>query len=192
MNEKAVDHNDDFKAISNKLIKALEKVEKFGARQYYTLDIACSKLKNWTETDIKNSKELGPEFEKMNDLIGPVVYWFEIVSNTSNDKCLDTISEYKKNKNSRSMPLIRKSIFKESKALYVGKTKSNLSKCLTKHLGYDSKIDEQGLQLFHWAKSINLKLRLHVYLFDIDMGDLVSIIQLKLSRKLKPITSDYF
>lgn len=192
MNEKPLNYNDDFKAISTKLVQALEKVEKFGARQYYSLDIDCSQLKNWNETNIKNSKEFGLEFKKISDIIGPVLYWFEILSHTSNDSCLDIISEYKKNENARSMPSIRKSIFKESKTLYVGETKSNLSKCLTQHLGYNSKIDAKGLQLFHWAKPLNLKLRLHVYLFDIDMEDLVSIIGLKLSRKLKPITSNHF
>ncbi|WP_452225616.1 hypothetical protein [Lacinutrix chionoecetis] len=191
-NDKSLNLNDDFKVISTKLIQALGNVEKFGARKNYSLDIDCSQLKNWNEIDIKNSKEFAKDFEEISDLIGPILYWFEIVSDTTNDTCLNAISEYKRMKNSRSMPSIRKSLFKESKALYLGMTKSKFSKCIVQHLGYNSKIDAQGLQLFHWAKPLNLKLRLHAYLFDIDMEDLVSIIELKLSRKLRPITSENF
>lgn len=74
-----------------------------------------------------------------------------------------------------------------SKCLYVGKVKKTVWGRVIQHLGFYKVAKTQGLQLFEWARDLDLKLKMHVYEFEEDMCDLVSIMELELARKKKPI-----
>ena len=70
--------------------------------------------------------------------------------------------------------------------LYVGKAEKNIGGRIYVHLGYYH-AGIHGLQLVSWAKQINLKLKLHIYSFDMKMCGYISPLELPLARKLNPL-----
>lgn len=179
------------KLISEELISSLQHLKENGTKKYFQHDFDCSFFLDWNLVDIRDSDEHREVFQKLGVITGPVVYWFEITSTTSNEEIRRLISDYKYSEGAKSVPALKKSYSKESKALYVGKVKRNFWGRVIQHLGYYHVKRTQGLQLYHWAKDLGLKVRLHAYEFEPEMEDMVSIFELKLSRVLRPITGKH-
>lgn len=179
-------------AITNELINALDDVKDNGAKQYFHHDFDCHFFKDWNLTDIRDSEEHKDLFQNLGAITGPVVYWFEILSDTNTTEIRDCLIEYKHSEEAKAVPALKKKYYKESKALYVGKVKRNFWGRVIQHLGYYKVKRTQGLQLYYWAKELGLKIRLHAYEFEAEMEDLVSIFELKIARQLKPITGKHF
>ncbi|WP_289038510.1 hypothetical protein [uncultured Zobellia sp.] len=179
------------KLISEGLISSLQHLKKNGTKKYFQHDFDCSLFLDWNLSDIRDSEEHKLVFQKLGAISGPVVYWFEILPPTSNEDIRNCISEYKYSDGAKSVPALKKKYFKDSKALYVGKVKRNFWGRVIQHLGYYHVKRTQGLQLYHWAKELGLKVRLHAYEFEPEMDDLVSLFELQFSRILKPITGKH-
>lgn len=179
------------KETADKLIEPLQNVKENGAKNYFQHDFDCSFFQDWNLTDIRSSEEHIEVFNKLGAIKGPVVYWFEILSPTSTEIIRKLISEYKYSEGAKSVPALKLKYYRESKALYVGKVKRNFWGRVIQHLGYYNVKRTQGLQLYHWAKNIDLKVRLHAFEFEPEMEDLISVFELKFARMLKPITGKH-
>ena len=81
---------------------------------------------------------------------------------------------------------MKKSI-NDSRILYVGKVKRHFWGRLIQHLGYYKVNRTQGLQLYYWAKELNLNLKVTVIEFEPEMIDLMEVLESALAKKLKPI-----
>ncbi|WP_298310236.1 hypothetical protein [uncultured Aquimarina sp.] len=179
------------KETAGRLSNHLQNVEVNGVKQYYKHDLDCAFFQDWNLTDIRVSAEHKSLFIKLSSLSGPVVYWFEIISPISNKEIRKRISDYKFSDGAKSVPALKKIYSQDSRTLYVGKVKRNFWGRIIQHLGYYHVKRTQGLQLYHWAKEIGLKVRLHAYEFEPEMEDLVSIFELKFARTLNPITGKH-
>jgi len=177
--------------VTNNLIKALEGLKNNGTKENFTHDFDCSFFQDWNLTDIRDSPEHQVVFKKLGKITGPVVYWFEIISATKAEEVRKAISDYKYSEGAKSVPALRAKYSKDSKTLYVGKVKRKFWGRVIQHLGYYHVKRTQGLQLYHWAKDIGLKVRLHAYEFEPEMEELVSLFELEFARKLKPITGKH-
>lgn len=168
------------------LSNALKKVSEEGPKNYITYDFDFSFFNEFTLETIESCNEHLAYEEVLRKIKGPSVYWFEIVSEIESKRIRRLIIDYKK-LGIKSVPSIKKNFDSDSKILYVGKVKRYFWSRIIQHLGYYKVKKTQGLQLYHWAKELDLKLRLHVYEFDEEMSNLVGTIEYKLARELKPI-----
>lgn len=184
--------DNDLKQFAVELNSALKNVETFGAKAYHSFDFDCSILKDWNTIDIRDSIEHKEMFNTIRSLDGPVLYWFEILPGIKNDVVRNAIFDYKFSIDAKTVPALKRNYCNDSNALYVGKVKSKFWGRVIQHLGYYHVVRTQGLQLYHWSKPINLKLRLHAYHFEREMEDLVSIFEVKLAKKLRPITGKHY
>ncbi|NHB69605.1 hypothetical protein [Perlabentimonas gracilis] len=74
----------------------------------------------------------------------------------------------------------------DTNILYVGKVLSNVGARLSTHFGYASpKVG--GLQLKHWARDMELKLKIHLIIFHEDIGNFINPLELEFTRLLKPL-----
>jgi len=181
----------EIKKTTKLLINSLVHVKENGVKQYFQYDINCSLLQDWNLSDIQKSPEHKEAFKKLETITGPVVYWFEISSPTPSEEIRKRIFTYKFSKESKSVPALKSNYNNKSRALYVGKVKRKFWGRIIQHLGYYPVKRTQGLQLYHWARDIDLTLRLHAYEFETEMEDLVVVIELKLARHLNPITGKH-
>ncbi|WP_304342930.1 hypothetical protein [Chryseobacterium koreense] len=125
-------------------------------------------------------------FSELNEMSGPCLYFFEITSDHLSSDIIDRIKIYSKTENSKAIPAIKKTI-PESNVLYVGKVKGNFWGRLIQHMGYYKVNRTQGLQLFYWAKELDLSLKLTVMEFESEMIDIMEVLESGLAKRLKPI-----
>jgi hypothetical protein len=144
--------------------------------------------------DIRKSVQLKDIFDKLKQIKNPVLYWFEIDETKINaDEIRNLYMEHLIKKSNRAISSYKKDYDKNSKTLYVGKVKAGFWGRFITHLGYHTSIQTAGLQLFHWynvAEGLPA-LKLNYIVFEREMEDLISIIELDLARKLKPILGRY-
>lgn len=178
-------------AAAGRLSKHLINVEENGTSDYIQYDFKCADLLDWNNIDIRQSEEHREFFTQLEKFTGPVLYFFEITSSQDSGEVRECMRKYKMSEGSKSVPALKKGYHKTSKILYVGKVKRNFYGRVIQHLGYYKVVRTQGLQLFHWAKSYCLDVRLHAYHFEPEMHDLVSIFELKFARDLKPIVGKH-
>jgi len=183
--------NAKIKETADNLMEQLHHVSENGAKTYFHYDFDCTLFQDWYLSDIRHSNEHKELFENLGKITGPVLYWFEILPPSTNEDVRNAISIYKHSNDSKSVPSLKSKFSRESNILYVGKVKRNFWGRVIQHLGFYKVKRTQGLQLYHWAKSLNLKLRLHAYQFEPGMEDLVAIYELKFARMLKPITGKH-
>jgi hypothetical protein len=74
----------------------------------------------------------------------------------------------------------------DTNILYVGKVKKDVGARLSTHFGY-AHAKTGGLQLRFWAKSIKLELKVHLIVFENNLGDYINPLELELTKELKPL-----
>ena len=74
----------------------------------------------------------------------------------------------------------------DTNILYVGKVKKDVGARLSTHFGY-AHAKTGGLQLRFWAKSIKLELKVHLIVFEDNLGDYINPLELELTKELKPL-----
>lgn len=152
-----------------------------------TYELDCNSLPT-----IENGWKSGVEATQFISLIepqyeNPAIYWFEITSLHSARDIYDYVIELKEQK-LRNLPAHKKLFSSwDSNILYVGKVKSNLAGRMLLHLGYGNAPSVQGLQLCHWLKHKDLKLKLNVIYLPKNLDVLAGVFELQLARQLKPI-----
>ncbi|MFA9188215.1 hypothetical protein AAGV33_09260 [Flavobacterium sp. FBOR7N2.3] len=174
------------KEISGNAIIPLQNVSKNGVKRTKEFYINCCELEDYNHIDITNSDKHGKMFIELKEFVGPCLYYFEITSDNLSSEIVSRIRKYSISENSKSIPAIKSKIV-ESKILYVGKVKRHFWGRLIQHLGYYKVNRTQGLQLFYWAKELNLNLKLTVFEFDADMINLMEVLENDLAKHLKPI-----
>lgn len=152
-----------------------------------TYEIDCNLLPSFEDGFLssKDTETLLRTLEKSNTL--PAVYWFEIVSDHTAKIIYDPYPAIKR-ESIRSLPAFKIG-FKnwDSKILYVGKVKNNISGRMFVHLGYHAKVTYQGLHLCHWSHLTGLKLRLNIIYLPQNLGILTSVFEMQLAASLNPI-----
>jgi len=179
--------NQFIQTLANTLLESLEAIKTTGAKQYYTFIIDCDTLKDYNHNDIRTSPEYIDTFNVLMDLKGPVLYWFEIVSDTPGEVIRNSISQYSKDGNSKATPALKKTFVADSRCLYVGKVKRDVWGRMIQHLGFYKESRTQGLQIFHWSKGLGLNLRVHLYVFESDISEIVSVFEIALAKNKNPI-----
>lgn len=113
----------------------------------------------------------------------PCVYFIEIVE--GNTKEIRTAYEKLKLNNKAALRKEDKKSF-DTQCLYVGKSQKTILHRLKVHFGYKN-TTENGLQLLHWAKPLDLKLRIHIYCFPDALNFLLPMYERALNKELKPL-----
>ena len=164
-----------------------------GAIKYFNEEIDCSKLDTvkHLERNIIDSKEFEELFKKLNNSL-PILYIFEINSDIEINVVRNAFEAYSI-RNERVTPAIYKNYISDSKILYVGKVLNGFKGRLIVHLGVANKPNFHGLQLLHWAKSINLHLKLHIFEFNNDMNNdyLMLSLEGEMAKMFKPIVGKH-
>lgn len=121
----------------------------------------------------------------------PAVYWFEISSKHTAKNIRDAYPDIQARAGARKTPSIYKGQTFESKVLYVGKGKKNISGRMFLHFGFEpKKINLQGLQLCYWDFNTTLKglkLKLNIIYLPKEMVLFTPIFERCLADSLKPI-----
>ena len=146
------------------------------------------------DNDIRKSEQLKDVFDQLKKIKSPVLYWFEIDdTKITAEKIRILYTEHLVKKSNRAISSYKKDYDKNSKTLYVGKVKTGFWGRLITHLGYHKSNQTAGLQLFHWyniAEGLPI-LKLNYIVYEREMEDLISVLELDLARKLKPILGRY-
>lgn len=121
------------------------------------------------------------------EIKGPVLYWYEIISNHSNYEIINSLQVYERQQSHRTIPVFFKGYNRDTRILYVGKCKETFWGRVIQHLGYFKILTAQGLQLFHWAKELHLEVKLHALEFTEDMADIMSIVESYFAKRLHPL-----
>lgn len=163
-----------------------------GVKKISVYEIDCTQLEErFIYQDIRDKSIFSDMFGKLiNIQNNPCVYFFEIVSDISPEAIVANLQILE----GRTKPSIKKKHPQQSKVLYVGKVKSIFWGRLIMHMGFHTNKKREGqqsiahgLQLRHWAKSMELKLKLHVYEFEPEMADYMEIIERLFAKQLNPI-----
>jgi hypothetical protein len=168
-------------------IANLEHARSEGGVKELSFEINCADLQDFNYIDIRQSDKFKDIFDKLKELSGPTLYWFEILSDTDTKQIVETFFNYKSSISSKTTPAVKTTIDYDSRTLYVGKVKGSFWGRLIQHLGFFKVNATQGLQLFYWAKDISLKLRINIYVFDNNMADIMPIAEYAFAKRLKPL-----
>ncbi len=178
---------DYVKNISGELISSLTTIKESGFKNEFSFEIECELLNDYNNFDIRDSEDFKMIFDKLKELNGPVLYWFEILSDTDRAQIRKQINEYSVSDNPKTTPALKKGFDKNTKCLYVGKVKKGVWGRMIQHLGFYNVARTQGLQLFYWTRGLNMKLKVHLYEFEENMADVVSIFEIEMAKLKKPL-----
>ncbi len=135
--------------------------------KHHIFYIDCNQINDrFHKSDIRQSAEFKAIFDTVAEIKTPVVYWFTVANDVTNDDIIEAITKYKKSPGARSTPALKELCFNKSRVLYVGKVKKGFLRRLITHLGFlKGKGQTQGLQLNCWKQDLNLSLELNVLEF---------------------------
>lgn len=178
--------NKDFKSFVEETARGIEHALNGGVKEY-SFCINCADLDNYLITDIRSTTKFELLFKQLGQIENQAIYWYEIVSDTNNSSILEAFEQYKQNPTSRPTPALNNYEHQTSKTLYVGKVKGCLWGRTIQHLGYHKDATDHGLQLYHWAKPLSLKLELHVIEVNDNMNHLIPSLEVYFANKLQPL-----
>lgn len=178
--------NDKIKEFSKLATGPLLRVSENGVKQMHQFDIECFAMKDYNYVNVLKDSDFSHIFERVVNITGPCLYYFTIESDHHADEIISRVQIYKNTPGAKSVPAIKKN-FPRTKVLYVGKVKKAFWGRLVQHLGYYKVPRTQGLQLFYWTQNTNLKLKLNVLEFEVEMADYMAVLEIKLAKELQPI-----
>ena len=159
-------------------------------QKQYSLTLDCAYLPVLSASgDCCTEPGLDTFFETIAEINEPTVYWFTIQSHHDSKQIYDRMLTARKTVHRRFPAQVE--YRGASKTLYVGKVNSDLSSRMITHLGYDERPNQQGLQLFHWARKMGLKLELNCIVLKKELKDLIYFFEAQVSQELKPIIGKY-
>ena len=172
-------------------ITSLENLRKSDVCIEFSCILKCEELKDYINHDITESDQYYELFKELMEIKGPVLYWYEIISNHSNDEIINSLHIYEQQHNHRAIPVFYKGYDRNTRILYVGKCKEKFWGRVIQHLGYFNTPTTQGLQLYHWAKEIRLEVKLHALEFTKDMADIIPIVESYFAKRLHPLVGKH-
>lgn len=177
---------DVIKEISRLSSVPLLRVSRSGPSKIMDFTIKCGELEDYNFADIRYSQKYQQLFAELAEMDGPCLYYFEVVSAHLTPDIINRIRSYALSDTAKTVPSMRKRI-PNSSILYVGKVKKNLWGRMIQHLGFYNVRKTQGLQLFHWAKDLNLDVKITVMEFENGMKELMPVLENALAKRLRPI-----
>lgn len=176
--------NSHIKEVCLRAADPLQHVANSGAEKIHEFSFDLALMRDFSNEDIRDSAEHKEDFIRLASITGPVVYVFEVISDTTSDSLLQAAHSYSGN---RAMPAFKASVNPASRILYVGKVKRNFWGRVIQHLGFYKVTATQGLQLFHWAAPLHLKVKLTAFEFRGDMSELLPLVENSLAHALHPL-----
>ncbi len=177
---------ESIRQICENTLKPLEYVSKNGAKTINEYIIKCESLKDFNYNDIREDQNFEILFKNIQKIEGPTVYYFEVVSGHQSDEIVKALKLYSLSENAKTTPPLNPT-YSKGKILYVGKVKKKMWGRLIQHLGFYKVNKTQGLQLYYWAMTIPLTLKLVVIEFEPEMDTLVGVIEKKIAHNLNPM-----
>ncbi|OYU82525.1 MAG: hypothetical protein CFE24_15260 [Flavobacterium sp. BFFFF2] len=113
----------------------------------------------------------------------PCLYFFEITD--GNRKEIRTAYE-KLNFNNKAALKKEDDKLLETNCLYLGKSQKGIIHRMKVHFGY-KQTTEKGLQLLHWSKPLEMKLKIHIICFSKTSDFLLPMYEKTLNGELKPL-----
>lgn len=107
-------------------ISSLENLRKNDVCKEYSCVFKCAELEDYLNHDIRDSVKYCGVFKELMEIKGPVLYWYEIISDHSNDEIMSSLLAYKQQKNHRIIPVLYKGYNRKTTILYVGKCKKKV------------------------------------------------------------------
>jgi hypothetical protein len=172
-------------------ISHLDHIRLNGVRKELSFTISCGDLDDFNFVDIRKSEKFESIFKQLQELSGPTLYWFEIISDTDTKQVVESLKNYKTSKDAKATPALKAKINYDSKVLYVGKVKGTFWGRLIQHLGFFKVNGTQGLQLFYWAKDLSLNLKINIFVFDNNMADIMPIVEYTFAKRLQPLVGKH-
>lgn len=68
----------------------------------------CAELEDYVNHDITKSDQYRELIKELMEIKGPVLYWYEIISNHSNDEIINSLQMYEQKQNHRAIPVFFK------------------------------------------------------------------------------------
>jgi hypothetical protein len=155
--------------------------------QQVSVEFQCPFRTDFRFVDITKDEENQQQFRELMELKGPVLYWFEVTSNHTAIELREAIEGYKGQPNARRTPAFKRAFSPDSRCLYVGKAKRSFYGRVIQHLGFEQSGSSQGMQIYHWANDMRLKVSVHGFELAPAMIDLVSIMEIEFAKHMKPI-----
>lgn len=149
-------------------------------------EIDCTNLRDFNNEDIRFSEEYRNLFAQLAEVTNPTVYVWELISDISSKEIVDSINRYSAEKFAKATPAIKVN-YPNSRILYVGKVVRDFYGRVIQHLGFFPHGGTQGLQLFYWAKSLKLTVKLTVFEFEKNTEELMPLFEKRLAQQLQPI-----
>lgn len=172
-------------------ITSLENLRKNDVCKEFSCIFKCAELEDYLNHNITESIQFFGLFKELMEIKGPVLYWYEIISNHSNDEIINALQVYEQQQNHRAIPVFYKGYNRDTRILYVGKCKEKFWGRVIQHLGYFNTPTTQGLQLYHWAKELHLEVKLHALEFTEDMADIMPIVESYFAKRLHPLVGKH-
>ena len=172
-------------------ITSLENLRKNDVCKEFSCIFNCAELEDYINHNITESIQFCELFKELMEIKGPVLYWYEVISNHSNDEIINSLQMYERKQTLRSIPDIYKEYNKNSRILYVGKCKEKFWGRVIQHLGYFNTPTTQGLLLYHWAKELHLEVKLHAFVFTKDIADIIPIVESYFAKRLHPLVGKH-
>lgn len=172
-------------------LRSLENLRKNDVCREFSCDLKCEELGDFLNFDIRDSLQYHNLFKELQEIKGPVLYWYEITSDHSNDEIIEALQRYEQQQDHRAIPVIYKGYNRDTRILYVGKCKENFWGRVIQHLGYFKTPTTQGLQLYHWAKELHLEVKLYALEFAVDMTDILPIVESYFAKRLHPLVGKH-
>lgn len=73
----------------------LEQVRRDGVKKEFSFDICCGELDDYNHVDIREAAKFKDLFDNLKGAEGPVLYWFEISSDTDTRHIIKSLNNYK-------------------------------------------------------------------------------------------------
>jgi hypothetical protein len=178
--------------IATGVIEQLQSMLKNGVSSPRTHLIDCADLADYSDVDIRESEEFQVLFDELEQVKGPALYWFELVSDHEAAAIISALNTYKQADKPRATPALRNTQASTSRILYVGKVKRNLWGRLIQHMGFYRVAATQGLQLFHWAKKAGVSLKFNYIVFDNEMADIMPLIEYAFAKHYHPLVGKHY
>lgn len=151
---------------------------------------------------LDKSTYLSEQLMMLENVKGPVLYWFEFDKAVDKNNLLrEKYFNYKNMILKSNDPLkyrntssYKKQFCEDSDVLYVGKVEKDFYQRIKTHLGFATSPKTAGMQLHHWyAQNITEfgDLRLNYIVFTPDMIYLISTLEKIIAQKLKPLIGRY-
>lgn len=89
-------------------IHSLENLRNNDVCSEFSCIIKCEELGDYLNSDIRYSSQYKDLFKKLMEIKGPVLYWYEIMSDHTGDDIINALREYGQKENHRAIPVFYK------------------------------------------------------------------------------------